>query len=102
MKHVKLFEQWLSEETKNVSDTIDMKKLKSEASKIKHCGDYGHLFTNGNEVWWCCGDADGGDDETTSMEDIRKMLGSVPGVKKVTIEAECNPKEEGWEKVEFK
>ena len=102
MKHVKTYGDWLNE-TRNLEE-IDMEQLKSEASKIKHCGDYGHLFVKSNDVWWCCGDADGsGDDDTTTMDDIRSMLGSVPGVKKVTIEAECNPKEEeGWKKVEFK
>lgn len=96
MKHLKLFEDFILE------NEIDIEALKKSAAKIKHCGDYGHLFVNKstNEVWWNCGDADGTDD-TTSLDDIEKML-KVSGVKKVHIEAECNPSDnKGFTKIEF-
>lgn len=103
MKHLKLFEDWNS-----LNEDIDIDALKSEAKKIKHCGDYGRLFINKNDntVYWVAGDADGGTHEdpgheTTKMDDIAKML-KVKGVKEVKIEAESSPDEEdGYEEIEF-
>ena len=68
MKYVPLFEEWSA-----LKEGIDMEALKSEARKIKHCGDYGRLFV------------------TTPMDDIKAMLGSVSSVNKVHIEAESSP-----------
>lgn len=99
-KYVPLFEQWNA-----LKEGIDMEALKSEARKIKHCGDYGRLFVNPKEntVYWVSGDADGGEnDGTTPMDEIKTMLGSVSGVNKVHIEAESSPGDDsGYAEVEF-
>lgn len=77
--------------------------LDDAARTIEHCGDYGDLFWHPEKkrAYWVGGDSDGGDD-TTSMEDIRRILGSVPGVNGVDIEAEYFPKsEDGWQRVKY-
>lgn len=98
-KRILLFEDFISADKE-----IDMAELKRQANEIKHCGDYGNLFVNKStgEVWWTAGDADGGDTETTSMDDIEKMLKSVKGVTKVEIEAEAYPQGDEFTQIDYK
>lgn len=72
------------------SDIIEA-ELKSKAAQIKHCGDYGWLYYHQKRatVWWCASDGDG-DDNTTTMEDVEKLL-KVDGIAKVITEAEHSP-----------
>ncbi len=72
-------------------DSCSMAKLKAAAKQIKHCGDYGNLYVNPStrEVWWCASDGDC-DGVLTSAEDIKRIL-KLPGIRKVTVEAEHSP-----------
>jgi hypothetical protein len=75
------------------------KKLVKAAAKIRHCGDYGHIYYHPKQqlVWWVGGDSDGDVlDGYTDFKDIKKML-KLPGIRSVKIEAECSPEEDsGW------
>jgi len=83
-------------------------ELKKVAKKIKHCGDYGHLFWNEDKkkVHWVAADGDGYDprDEhpLTSLDDIKKWFMKVPGVEDVEIGDEWSPKGDGWERIKYR
>ncbi len=94
-------------------DTTDIETALAEAcGGIVHSGDYGLCFYRPGqdaatvEVWWTSGDADDpasaneAGQNYTSGDDIKSMLGAVPGVTTVTVESESNPPyDEGWREV---
>lgn len=78
----------------------DLNKVCNTFKDIEGWGpDYGLLFWNEQkkEAWFVTGDGDDGD----AVNEIVSRLEKVPGVEKVTAEAECNPPEmnNGWVKV---
>jgi len=79
----------------------DIRQALVDAAKpIKHCGDYGELFYHPEkrEVWVTMGDGDGDTEQGyTDLDDIKTML-KLPGIRKVSVEAESDPNEDnGWE-----
>lgn len=85
-----------------------IEKLKEVAKKIKHSGDYGHLFWNPTtkEAHWTMADSDGYDpkdpDPLTSEEKIKSMFGKVKNVSKVIVGDEWSPKDPSWIRIDYK
>ena len=89
---------------KSSKDPVDA--IIAYAKTIKHCGDYGDAFWNAEEghVWWNCADSDGSggpddEDNFTDLGEIEAKFSAIPGVNKVSVEAEASPSSEGWEMV---
>lgn len=94
-------------------DAADFEKSLAEAcANVVHSGDYGLCFYKAGEtadtfaVWWTMGDADTPDQSNeegqafTSADDVKALLGAVPGVASVEIGPEANPPmNEGWREV---
>jgi len=98
---------------KSRKDAAETEKALADAcGGIVHSGDYGLCFYRPAqdeamvEVWWTAGDADTPDQSNeegtpyTSADDIKSLLGNVPGVASVEIGSEANPPyDEGWREV---
>ena len=80
--------------------------LAAAAAQIRHVGDYGQLWWHPGRAhaWWVAADSDGDPDSgVTGPDEIRALLGAVPGVSLVTAEAELLPTDAdtdaGWQRV---
>ena len=94
------FNEYVGEKTKAF--------LVHTAKKIKHSGDYGHLFWNNEEkkVHWTAADGDGFDprDEVplTSLKEIERIFKRIPGVKEVEVGDEWSPKGDHWQRIDYR
>lgn len=78
-------------------------QLIAAGKTIKHCGDYGALYYHPakKHVHWTMADSDGGDNESTSSEEIKRRL-SLPGIAHVEIGDEWSPntdEDPGWKEL---
>ena len=70
-----------------------VKAIKKAAKSIVHNGEYGNLYINpvSMELAWEASDGDCYEDQgRTGVDDIKRILG-IPGVTKVSVDAEWAP-----------
>lgn len=90
----KLNGEFESVEARGAIGQFTLLELIEAARPIKHCGDYFHVYFNQQtgQLWVCMSDGDCClDNGTSSMEEIKKRLKVLNGVRTIRIEAEHSP-----------